>query len=68
MKTTTILNCLMLLIPFNALAHPGHESGAAAAAGLTPGQLSSLALMTGIGLMLAVIGLRRRRKTLRADD
>ena len=65
MKTTRILSCLMLLIPFNALAHPGHASGLA---GLTPFQLSILSLLTGICLLLATMRLRRRRKTLRADD
>ncbi len=67
---TKILNCLMLLIPFNAFAHPGHESGPAAAAlaGLTPVQLLGLSLLGGIGLLLAAGRLHRRRKTLRADD
>ena len=65
MKTSNILCCLMLLIPFNAFAHPGHESGLA---GLTTGQLLSLSLLSGIGLLLAAKRLRRRRTTLRADD
>ena len=64
---TKILNCLMLLIPFNAFAHPGHESGPALAS-LTPVQLLGLSLLGGIGLLLAAARLHRRRKTLRADD
>lgn len=65
MKTKKILTCLMLLTPFNAFAHPGHESGFAV---LTSGQLLSLSALTGVGLLIAAIRLRQRRKSLRADD
>ena len=64
MKTTFILNCLMLLIPVNALAHPGHDAGTI---GVTV-QLLGFALLTGIGLFFILARLYRRRKAVRADD
>ena len=67
MKTTTILNCLLLLIPFNALAHPGHAGGAVFA-GLTSGQLLSVSSLIGGALLFAAARLYQRRKSARADD
>ncbi len=64
MKTTLILNCLMLLIPFNALAHPGHEAGTIGATV----QLAGFTLLTAIGLFFVAARLFRRRKAARADD
>ena len=70
MKTAKILNCLMLSIPFNALAHPGHEGGAleSVVAGLAGGQLPMVSILPGLGLALVATWLFRRRKSVRADD
>jgi hypothetical protein len=63
MKTTQILSYVMLLIPFNAFAHPGH-----AEAGLSSSQLLSIFVLAGLGMLAAATRLYRRRKAVRLDD
>ena len=67
MKTKTILHSLLLMIPINVAAHPGHAPDAAFA-GLTGAQLWWLSALAGIGLAVVATRLRRRRKNLRLDD
>ncbi len=62
MKTTTILNCLLLLLPFNAVAHPGHDTGPA------NGQPWGLLALLTLCVLFALVGIYRIRKTASADD
>ena len=70
MKTTHILKCLLLSIPFNAVAHPGHADGVidTVIAGSWSVQLWSLSLLLTLGVILTVIGIYRRRNSARVDD
>ena len=71
MKSLRIPTGLLLLsIPCRPLAHPGHDGGLidAAVAGLSRGQLGSVTAVTACSLVLAAIGLQRRRNAMSADD
>lgn len=68
MKTTLILNCPLLLIPFNVVAHPGHGSGIIDIAVADALSLWGLSALLTLGVSFALVRIYRRRKTASADD
>ena len=65
MKQLPLLNCLMLLIPFNAIAHGGHPVGAAVH---SHGDVLAIAALFCLGLGFAAVRRYRRRNTVGVDD
>ncbi len=63
MKNQPILYSLLLILPVDALAHPGHDVGAVAG-----GYIPILLALAIFGAAFAVRGICRRWRAHRADD